>query len=154
MNNQPLSDEVVMGEYADKVFNTEPLIEVGHGPIGETSGLIPIHEPTMIIADDKPKLSNSEIRKLRRKFMTVIHPRVEACGHKYVAERQPRHRNCPHCWFAWFQNHGELVQTTDELHNTDGGIQMIMDLQGSKFLKMFRRFMSTIAHLKAQEAGA
>jgi hypothetical protein len=112
---------------------------------------IPINEPTTIIDDKKPPLTQTEIRKLRRQFITVVHPRVAACGHKHVADKQPRHRNCPHCWFAWFQNHGELVQTTDELHSTEGGIAMILQLQGAKFLRRFRQFMSTIAHFKAQE---
>ena len=118
----------------------------------ETPAPIPTNEPTRIIADEQPKLSNTEIRRLRGLYMTVRHPHVAACGHKYVADKQPRH-NCEDCWFAWMNSHGELVQTTDELFQTTGGVELIKQLRGSKFLKMFLRFMSTVANLKAQEAA-
>jgi hypothetical protein len=123
-------------------------------PLADEPVEIPINEPTTIIADEKPKLTRSEIKKLRRQFVTVIHPRVAGCMHRYTPDRQPRHRNCEHCWFAFFQNHGNLVQTTDELHSTEGGIQMIVDLQGIKFLRRFRQFMATVAQWKAAQEQA
>lgn len=126
------------------ISKNEPLVD-------ESPTSIPINEPTTIIADEKPPLTRSEIKKLRRQFITVVNQRVQACGHKYDPTRQPRHRNCENCWMAWLNNHGELIQTTDELFQTEGGIEMILQLQGVKFLKMFKRFMSTIAKLKAQE---
>lgn len=142
------------------VEKQEPLCELpDHDIHNEQCGRTPapegvlIHEPTRIIADeDKPKLTKAEIKRLRRQFVTVNLPRVASCGHRYRADRQPRHRNCEECWMAWLNAHGELVQTTDELHNTEGGVAMIIQLQGTKFLKMFRRFMSTVAGMKkAQE---
>lgn len=136
----------------DLVEKNEPLCELNHDVHNESC--VPIHEPTMIIADKQPELSPGEIRRLRGLYMTVRLPRVAGCGHRYQAERQPRHRNCPFCWMTFFQNHGELVQTTDELHNTEGGVAMIIQLQGSKFLKQFRRFMSTIAHSQKEVANA
>jgi hypothetical protein len=120
--------------------NTEPLQDAPKS--------IPIHEPTTIIADPQPQLTPSEIRKLRRQFVTVTHPRVEACGHRLDLSRQPRMRNCQSCWLTWLNNHGELVQTADELHNTEGGVDMLISLQGVKFLKWFRRFMAGVASLK------
>lgn len=154
-NVDPIQVDIpVMGEWAEKFSREEPLCEANECDCdGHEHTTMSIAEPTTIIADEKPKLTDTEIRRLRRQFITVVYPRVAACGHKYVADKQPRHRNCADCWFAWLNAHGELVQTTDELHNTEGGIGMILQIQGAKFLKMFRRFMSTIAHMKAQEAA-
>ena len=144
-------DSPVMGEWAEKFSREEPLCEANECDCdGHEHTAVSITEPTTIIADERPKLTDTEIRRLRRQFITVIYPRVAACGHKYIAEEQPR-KNCPDCWFTFFQNHGELVQTTDELFNTDGGLELIKTLRGGKFLKMFLRFMSTIAHIKKNE---
>jgi hypothetical protein len=58
--------------------------------------------------------------------------------------RQPKHRNCESCWFAWFQNHGEIVQQLDEMHMADGDA-LIIQLQGEKFYHRWRQFMATVA---------
>jgi hypothetical protein len=99
---------------------------------------------------EQPNLSEGEKKKLRKQYVTIQHPIVKACGHTLDLSRQPRHNNCQHCVFAFFQNHGELVQQLDEMH-TSGKDALIIQLQGKKFYRNWRRFMSTIANLKQEE---
>lgn len=81
--------------------------------------------------------------------------RIPSCGHKFVPGREPRHRNCESCWFTFFQVHGELVRTADEIHK-QFGVAGLRQLKGPKFTKNFTRFMSTIAQWRktAEEAAA
>jgi len=85
----------------------------------------------------------------RKRNVTVCLPRVIACKHRLDLSRPPRHRNCDDCWFAFFQNNPHTVETADELHQA-GNSRLIEQLQGTKFLKKFRNFMSTVAKLKEQ----
>jgi len=87
------------------------------------------------------------VRRWNKENVTVKLPRVlgaAGCGHRLDLSRQPRHRNCESCWFAWFQNHGEIIQQCDEMF-TNGNTVMIVELQGVKFLHRWRQFMSTMA---------
>ncbi len=104
---------------------------------------------TTPVEPEKP-LSRSQIGKLRKQYVTIQHPRVRACNHSLDMNQQPRHRNCQYCWFAWFNGHGEVVQQLDEMH-TSGQDELIIQLQGKKFLHRWRQFMSTVANLKAEE---
>ena len=92
----------------------------------------------------KVTITPGEAKRLRKQFVTVHHPRVVHCQHRLDLNTQPRQRNCEHCWFAWFQNHGEVVQQLDEMFVADGGA-LIVQLQGKKFLHRWRQFMATIA---------
>ena len=96
-----------------------------------------------------PKLSKSQIGKARRQFITVQNPRVMVCKHRLDLKRQPRHRNCESCWWAWFQNNGEMVKTADEAYQS-GHPEIIVMLQGQKFYDNFIRFMATVAKLESQ----
>lgn len=91
-----------------------------------------------------------ELKKLRKQYVTIQHPRVVACQHRLDLSRQPRHRNCQSCWFAWLNEHGEIVQQLDEMH-TSGNDAIIIQLQGSKFFKRWLQFMATVAQWKQQE---
>jgi hypothetical protein len=103
--------------------------------------------------DPTKKLTPLEIRKLRKQYVTVKLPRVSPCNHRLDLSRQPRNRNCQMCWFAWFQNHGEIVQQLDEMFQ-EHGANLIISLQGQKFYHRWRQFMATIAQWKAyQEAS-
>jgi hypothetical protein len=99
----------------------------------------------------QPELTPGEIKKLRKKYITVQHPKVVVCQHRLDLNKQPVHRNCQSCWFAWFQNHGEIVQQLDEMFVADGE-QLIIQLQGKKFYHRWRQFMATIAQWKQVEA--
>ena len=94
--------------------------------------------------------SSGEMKILRKQYVTVKLPRVIACQHRLDLGRQPRMRNCESCIFAFFQNHGEMVQQLDEMH-TSGKDSLIIQLQGKKFYRNWRRFMSTIAQFKQEE---
>jgi hypothetical protein len=94
-----------------------------------------------------PKLSEGDLKRLRKMYITKNHPRVVACGHVLDLSRQPRHRNCEHCWFAFFNQHGEVVQQLDEMH-TLGKDNEIIELQGIKFYHRWRQFMATVAQWK------
>src|ERR1700688_3031770 len=95
------------------------------------------------------QISEAELKKLRRLYFTVRHDRVDLCGHKLDRMNQPT-VNCEFCWFAWFNSHGQLVQAVDRAFQEQGK-DFVIKLRGVKFLKMFLRFMSTIAKLKAEE---
>lgn len=88
-----------------------------------------------------------DIRKARKQYVTIHRPRVTPCDHKLDLSRKPVHINCPSCVFAWFQNHGEICQQLDEMYNLHGP-DSIIQLQGIKFYKQWRKFMSTVAQWK------
>lgn len=101
---------------------------------------------------EEPKqLTEGEIKLVRKKYVTIHHPRVIICKHRLDLRCPPRHANCQHCWFAFFNNHGKVVQQLDEMH-TAGEDRVIVALQGVKFLHRWLQFMATIAQWKtAQE---
>jgi hypothetical protein len=99
-----------------------------------------------------PELTPGDLKKVRKMYVTIQHPRVAACLHELDLSIFPRHRNCEHCVFAWFNSHGELVQQLDEMHNL-GKDDEIIQLQGIKFYKRFRQFMSTIARFKEENGN-
>lgn len=96
----------------------------------------------------KKELTEKDWRAIRRLYVTVRLNTVEPCGHKLDPSRDPR-GNCPYCWFVFFQTHGELVQTADEMFQKVGS-QGLETLRGKKFVKNFLRFMAVIATMKAQ----
>lgn len=79
--------------------------------------------------------------------------RVPDCGHKFVPEQEPRHRNCEACWFTFFQVHGEVTKTADELFKA-AGVEAIQQLRGKKFTKHFLRFMGALAQWKSMADDA
>jgi len=97
-----------------------------------------------------PKLTRGEIGKLRKQYITVQHPRVIGCKHRLDLKRQPTHRNCHKCWFAWFQNNKEVVATADEVFK-NGHFELIVKLQGHKFYNYFTRFMGTVERLQQMQ---
>ena len=96
-----------------------------------------------------PKLTKRQLGKIRRVHVTINHPRVTGCLHRLDLTKHPRHRNCHNCWWAWFNNNGGTVTTADELWQA-GNSKMIEQLNGTKFLKYFIKFMATVAHMKTQ----
>jgi hypothetical protein len=132
-----------MNEFYDVVDSEGNVIETAAQQ--EAAAKTGVEElPGITIDHDKKKITLGDIKKLNKLYTTVQHPRVKACMHRLDLSRQPRHRNCETCWFAFFQNHGEVVQQLDEMHNLGKTDEIIM-LQGIKFYKMWRRFMATVA---------
>lgn len=129
-----------MNENIDQTTQPDQATFTIKDPDGNVVGGGPIVQP-------EKQLSIGEIKKLRKQYVTIAHPRVAGCGHRLDLNRQPRHRNCQTCWFAWFQNHGEICQQLDEMHQASGDA-MIVQLQGKKFLHRWRMFMATVAQWK------
>lgn len=130
-------------DVVDSSGNVVETAEEQKAQIEAASTVVEVPEGIPLV-QEQPKLTEDEIKKLRKQYITVQHPRVIGCKHRLDLSRQPRHRNCQTCWFAWFNNHGEVVQQLDEMH-TAGGDTLIVQLQGKKFLHRWRQFMATVA---------
>lgn len=83
----------------------------------------------------------------------IRYTRLPACGHRFDPNREPRFNNCESCWFAFFQTHGELTQTADELFQKHG-IDAIRQIRGKKFAENWLKFMATLAQWKQQMEGS
>ena len=101
------------------------------------------------VDSEEKQLTSGDVKKLHKLYTTVRLPVALACKHRLDLHEQPRHRNCEHCWFAWFNQHGEIVRQLDEMH-ADGQDVVIVQLQGKKFLHRWRMFMATIARWKEE----
>ena len=100
------------------------------------------------------EITRAEYKKVMRETFTVKHQRIPQCGHKFVPGHEPRHRNCEQCWFVFFQVHGELTQSVEEVFQKHGK-PAIVALRGVKFLDNFLKFMATVAQYKlAADAAA
>ena len=135
-------DEI--SEFYDVVDSEGNVVETAAEQEAEQKG-IPLQR-------EQPPLTPGDEKKLRKLYVTGKHPRVLACHHRLDLTFQPRQRNCEHCWFAWFNNHGELVQQLDEMFQTQGNT-LIIQLQGNKFYHRWRQFMATIAQLKQEQTN-
>lgn len=93
-----------------------------------------------------------QFRALRGKYFTVKHKRMEPCGHRLDQITEPR-SNCEFCWFAFFQTHGQLVQTADRAYQ-EQGVEFLDKIRGQKWRKMFLRFMSTVAMFQKEMEAA
>ena len=80
-------------------------------------------------------------------YETVNLPRVKGCNHRIDLHRLPRYRNCDHCWFAFWQNNGKAAQTADEMWQSETP-WMLEQIIGTKAVKKFLAFMSTVANMK------
>jgi hypothetical protein len=94
------------------------------------------------------EITRAEYKKAMRETFTVKHKVIPACNHKFVPGHEPQHRNCEHCWFVFFQTHGELTQSVEELFQKHGK-QPVIALKGVKFFDNWLKFMSTVAAFKA-----
>ena len=98
---------------------------------------------------EEVEISRSEFKEDRRLHFNVRHGSVPRCGHKFVPGQEPRNRNCEVCWFTFFQVHGELVQSLDEVYAKHGKAGLLQ-LRGPKFVKNFLKFMATVAQWKKE----
>lgn len=118
----------------------------------ENGNLVEAAPKEIPLQRERKELNEGEKRKLRKLYVTVQHPKVSGCGHRLDMQRTPVHINCESCLFAWFNNHGEIVQQLDEMHIA-GGDKMIIQLWGKKFYHRWRQFMATVAQLKSMEGN-
>jgi hypothetical protein len=106
------------------------------------------------IEDEKiVPLTRGEYKAAMRKEWTKRGVPLPSCKHVFVPGSEPRHRNCESCWFVFFQTHGELTQTSDEVFAKHGA-EALVAMRGPKFTKYFLRFMGALAQWKklAEEA--
>lgn len=89
-----------------------------------------------LIPQAKP--SRREIGEYRRRYVTVTHPEVVACGHKFSGQ-VPNQSNCYFCWESWFKLNPDL----DKLHQilSDEGPKGLEKKYGSKVVKAFKKFL-------------
>jgi hypothetical protein len=92
-----------------------------------------------------------DYKNMMRQFFTVRRQTVKDCGHKYNEMSEPR-TNCHVCWFAWLNAHGDMIKICDELFTKPGGEAALVQVKGRKFVQNFKKFMSTLARWKAEEA--
>ena len=92
---------------------------------------------------DSPKqeLTRKQLGQLRRQYVTINHGRVKACNHlaKFSATQPPR-GNCVDCWSAYFLTSVDLEGVHVVL--TKQGVRALVAQRGTKFVKMFRGFLS------------
>ena len=102
--------------------------------------------PWLIGSDGKPlPINERTLRLIRGKTFTVRHILLEDCQHKMDMQNQPK-TGCENCWYQWLNHHGTLVQTAHEFYQQFGKERLVA-MRGAKFVKMFLRFMSTVAHM-------
>lgn len=99
-----------------------------------------------------PKMTRKVWKEMMRIHFTVRRPIVKSCGHKINITSDPR-SNCPDCWFAYFQNNGQMTQIADECF-TQAGRDVLTQSRGKKFVKYFLMFMSTMARFQREAAAA
>ena len=101
--------------------------------------------PWLIGSDGKPlPINERTLRLIRGKTFTVRHILL-TCGHKMDLQNEPR-TNCETCWWEWLNNHSTLVQTAHEFYQQYGKERLVA-MRGARFVKMWLRFMSTVAHM-------
>ncbi len=148
-------DDVAVTDQASETGSTiaGSLLDDAGQPIA--SGTISTETGQPIIKATPPfpqQMTLREFKQLRAKYFTVRHKRMEPCGHRLDQINEPRN-NCEFCWFAFFQTHGELVQTVDRAIQ-EQGLDFVERLRGVKFRKMFLRFMSTMAMFQKEIEAA
>jgi hypothetical protein len=119
-------------------------------------------EPVEISADPIPQpgehkhqvLSRKQLGELRRRYLTIVHGVVRACGHKakFSSTKQPTN-NCVDCWTAYFASTdatGKPIVDLLGVHKllTEKGVKGLESQYGTKFTKNFHGFLAL--YLKQQ----
>jgi hypothetical protein len=103
-------------------------------------------------APKPPQLTRKQIGQLRRQYITIVHGYVRACGHKakFNATKQPKN-NCVECWKAFFMTVVDLEAVHKLL--TEQGVKALEAKYGTKFMRNFHGFLSTMLNPGAQING-
>lgn len=96
-------------------------------------------------------LGRSEIGKIRKQMLTRELPSIVTCGHKFDPELPPKN-NCEGCWFQYLNQDGKKVLAYHDEYKADK--QAMIGKYGSKFVKMYGRFMATVLQMKRRENEA
>lgn len=89
-----------------------------------------------------PQYTRKQLGQLRRKYITIVHGKVKACGHaaSFTATKQPRN-NCVECWRAFFMTTVDLEGVHKML--TEKGVKALEATYGTKFMRNFHGFLAT-----------
>lgn len=97
--------------------------------------------PATVASNKVPKLSDTEIRKLRRQYITKgPFDTVIACGHKFHPTLPPSQANCAACWEAFFNVHPGMIAAAQSIV-TAFGFEQLVKCNGKKFCKHYRAFV-------------
>jgi len=96
--------------------------------------------PEATLTPKAAQLSETEIRKLRRQYITKVHDTVVACGHKFHPTQTPSHANCADCWEAFFNIHTGTVAAAQSIV-TAFGFEQLVKCNGTKFCKFYSAFV-------------
>lgn len=88
----------------------------------------------------EPKPTLAQVKAWRAANFTVRHSTVNACGHKIDLRIPPSNANCWPCWEAFLSTNPEGVASVHKLL-LEGGTQAVAAVHGTKFLKMFGKFL-------------
>lgn len=90
-----------------------------------------------------------DLHKFNRQMVTRELPTVSKCGHKIDPLNGPR-TNCFTCWATFFNSDQERVVTFAQMLTTPEGKQELEGFYGSKYIKMFTRFLVAVNELIAR----
>jgi hypothetical protein len=89
---------------------------------------------------EPPKpLTKKQIGQLRRRYITVVHGTVRACGHRFDPKRAPRMSNCEDCWVTYFVTAVDTAAVHDDLMK--GGKKRLVSVYGKTFTDQFGKFL-------------
>ena len=88
----------------------------------------------------QPEPTLKQVREWRAANFTVRHSTVNACGHKIDLRIPPSNANCWPCWEAFLSSNPEGVASVHALL-LHGGTQAVIAVHGTKFTKMFGKFL-------------
>lgn len=106
--------------------------------------------PTTAVPTVPPKLTDKQMRAMRRQYITINHGRVRACGHKINLSKQPNN-NCDSCWKAYFKTVDNLLVTLHEYLVTQG-LPALKARYGDKLVKKFARFLDNELNQERNDA--
>ena len=106
-------------------------------------------ETDILAPEIKAEAREVDWHKLNRLYVTRRLPMIQECGHKFDSSREPKN-NCEWCWFTYFNSNGEMVKAADQCFQ-EAGKDVLERIKGKRFVKMFVRFMATVAKFVAEQ---
>jgi hypothetical protein len=95
------------------------------------------------------KITEQEMRAMRRQFVTIRLGTVRACGHKIDSSKPPKN-NCEWCWEAYFKTNDNMLVTLHEFLVTRG-LPAFRAQFGNKLVKHFARLLDRELNVRKAE---
>lgn len=110
-----------------------------------------------------PKQMTRQVwKQMMRIHFTIRRGKAQPCGHKLSSINVPNEKgensifitsdprkNCDSCWFTYFNTNGQMTNIADECFR-EAGRDVLERSRGSRFVKYFLRFMSTVARFQRE----